>query len=214
MRLTRQFVIRYAVEAEICRSFLHTWNIRRHPMLGHQPRPPVANQRRLFEELRFLRHLDFSPSPPLEVVRQEYLDNRVKDQLNYFDQKHGIAEQTYARYRRWSKACNIGAAIAALVGLALLVTKGSYRFIHVFEFLGIVLPLGTSAAGFLMVTQEASRRVTRYDQMKSAMERLKLIVEAAPTWEALARAATEVEEELLQELVEWESFVRNTEHLH
>jgi len=65
-----------------------------------------------------------------------------------------------------------------------------------------------------MVTQEASRRVTRYDQMKSAMERLKLIVEAAPTWEALARAATEVEEELLQELVEWESFVRNTEHLH
>jgi len=202
------------VEAEICRSFLHTWNIRRHPMLGHQPRPAVANQRRLFDELRFLRHLDISASPPLEVVRQEYLDNRVRDQLSYFDQKHKIAEQTYAKYRRWSRACTIGAAIAALAVLGLLRMNGSHRFIHAFEFFGIVLPLGTTAAGFLMVTEEASRRVTRYDQMKSAMERLKPIVEAAPTWEALARAATHVEEELLQELAEWESFVRNTEHLH
>jgi hypothetical protein len=202
------------VEAEICRSFLHTWKIRRHPMLGRQPRPAITNQRRLFDELRFLRYLDNTPSPPLEVVRQEYLDNRVQDQLSYFDQKHRIAKQTYARYRRWSRACTIGAAIAALAVLALLLMGGGHRFLHTFEFLGIVLPLGTTAVGLLMVTEEASRRVTRYDQMKSAMEQLKPIVEAAPTWEALARAATHVEEELLQELVEWESFVRNTEHLH
>jgi hypothetical protein len=202
------------VEAEICRSFLHTWNIRRHPMLGHQPRPAVPNQGRLFDGLRFLRHLDISPSPPLEEVRQRYLDHRVQDQLNYFEQKHKVAEQTYGKYRRWSKACSIGAAMAALAVFVLLILNGSHRFIHAFEFLGIVLPLGTTAAGFLMVTEEASRRVTRYDQMKSAMKRLKPIVEAAPTWEALARAATQVEEELLQELVEWESFVRNTEHLH
>lgn len=202
------------VEAEICRSFLHTWNIRRHPILGHQPRPAVPNQRSLFDELRFLRHQDVSPSPPLEVVRQQYLDNRVRDQLNYFEQKHKIAEQTYAKYRQWSKACTIGAEMAALAIVVLLIFTDSHRLIRAFEFLGVILPLGTTALGFLMVTEEASRRVTRYGEMKSAMERLKIVVEAAPTWEALARAATQVEEELLQELVQWESFVQNTEHLH
>jgi hypothetical protein len=202
------------VETEICRSFLHTWNIRRHPIIGHEPRAALPNQRRLFAELRFLRRLDKSPTPPFEDVRQDYLEGRVQHQLKYFDEKQKAAKKTYAKYEWWSKTCTIGAALAALAVLTLLLTDANHKFLHVFEFLGIVLPLGSSAAGLLMITEEASRRVTRYDQMKAAIEQLKPVVEAAPTWESLARAATQVEEELLQELVEWESFVRNTEHLH
>jgi hypothetical protein len=72
----------------------------------------------------------------------------------------------------------------------------------------------TASAGVLLITQDASRRATRYAEMKSTLEALKPIVAAAPTREALARAATQVEDELLQELVEWASYVRHTEHLH
>jgi hypothetical protein len=39
-------------------------------------------------------------------------------------------------------------------------------------------------------------------------------VKACRTWNALANLATTVEDELLQELLEWQSFVRHTEHLH
>lgn len=164
------------VETEICRSFLHTWNIRRHPIIGHGPRPALPNQRRLFAELHFLRRLDKSPTPAFEEVRHHHLDSRVQHQLKYFAEKQKAAEKTYAKYEWWSKTCTVGAAVAALsVFLTLLLKDANNRFLHVFEFLGIVLPLGGSAAGLLMITEEASRRVTRYDQMKSAIERLKPI---------------------------------------
>ena len=42
----------------------------------------------------------------------------------------------------------------------------------------------------------------------------RVAVAAAPTWGALARAVTELEELLLQELIEWHAFVENTEHVH
>jgi hypothetical protein len=213
------------VEAEVCRSFLHTWDIRRHATHSHMARPPLPSLADLFKKLRMLRRIDRREIPSMQALRDKYLVERVDHQLNYFRTKREQAVATYKRIRVWSTLCSGGAAIAAScavvtlsisIGLSLSHHEEGWLPIatHLFEFLGIVLPLGASAAGFLMVTEEASRRVERYKQVQEAIERLKPMVAAAPTWDALARAATLLEEEILQELVEWQSFVRFTEHLH
>ena len=215
----------HRVEAEVCRSFLKTWDIRRKPTLVHQPRPAIPGLPRVFRDLRFLRRLDRSPIPELNAVRETYLKERVDHQIAHFEQKRLEAKSTYRQYVTLSKVMTWGSIIAALGVVVLLllyldVFRWGERFrvdraiVHFFEFLGIVLPLGATAASFLMVSEESSRRVSRYGQMKAALEHLRPIVATAPTWDALARAATEVEEELLQELVEWQSFVKHTEHLH
>jgi hypothetical protein len=200
------------VAAEICRSFLSTWDIRRSSSIGN--RPPTPRQHRLFRDLRFLRHLDRSPLPPLEDLKLNYLDSRLDDQLGYFGQKLREATKPYKIQSLLSKVCSLGAMLASVSVLILTLDDAVDRFVHVAEFLSIVLPLATSAAGVLMVTQETSRRVERYEVMKETLERLKPLVEAAPTRESLARAVTKVEEELLQELVEWSAFLQHTEHLH
>jgi hypothetical protein len=213
------------LQAEICKSFLHTWNIRRYPMPEHLSRPPLPNQRQLFRQLRFLRHLDTSPLPSLAAARQTYLNDRVVNQIQYFDSKLEVATKSYRWHGRWGQFAAKAAAIVAIIVLILLIFNSGIRTIlpsewlgplltGFFELLGILLPLIAAAAGVLLITQEASRRSTRYEQMKAALEQLRTTVAAAPTWEALARAATQVEEELLQELVEWESYVHYTEHLH
>ena len=194
-------------------------------MPEHGSRPPLPNQHQLFRQLRFLRQLDNSPLPPLAEVRQTYLNDRVVNQIEYFDSKLEVATKSYRWHRTWGQIAAKAVAFVAISVLILLILNAGIRTIlppqwlgplltGLFELLGILLPLIAAAAGVLLITQEASRRFTRYEQMKSALEQLKPIVAAAPTWEALARAATQVEEELLQELVEWESYVHYTEHLH
>ena len=83
-----------------------------------------------------------------------------------------------------------------------------------FEFFAIGLPLGTTALGILVITDESSRRVIRYKEMITALEYFEIRIKACRTWDSLACLATNVEEELLQEILEWQSFVRHTEHLH
>jgi hypothetical protein len=72
--------------------------------------------------------------------------------------------------------------------------------------LSITLPLVSAALLSLILTQEYSRRASRNREMVlmlgEAAERLK----AVRTWNGLVRIATETEEGLLNEAVEWHSF--------
>jgi ABC-type Fe3+ transport system permease subunit len=154
--------------------------------------------------------------PSFEEVKEGYLNARVKQQIAHFHEKQREASKTFRVYSRLSRCASVGAVIAALavLGLQLARNERLELVIHVFEFLGITLPLLVTGMSFLMVSQESSRRTSRYQQMEKAIKHLEPRVQAAPSWEALARAATQVEAQLFQELVEWESFVQYTEHLH
>ena len=78
------------------------------------------------------------------------------------------------------------------------------------HFFGLTFPLMATSLGLTLITQESVRRAARYAEMLRKLKDLHLHLVACNTWDALDRVATEVEEELLQELVEWRSFIRFT----
>ena len=199
------------VEAEVCRSFLATWDIRRHATPSHQPRPPVPGTRRLFAQLRTLRQLDRSPLPDFNAVKLRYNKQRIVDQIDYYSSKL-LSAQHRLRWMKLMMTISTLVALAAeiaLVGLGLWADDAEI-WQRLLEFLSLTLPLLSTSLGVLMITLEVSRRVARYTEMLAELYALQRRLMASNTWGAIARVASEVEEELLQEVVEWRSFVRFT----
>ena len=95
--------------SEVCRSFLATWQIRRHAVVAHQPRPALPGLKDLFTNLRLLRQLDDSPKLSFEQARSDYETNRITNQLKYFHKKRQrfphrvqpteVANETLHRWR-------------------------------------------------------------------------------------------------------------------
>jgi uncharacterized membrane protein YbaN (DUF454 family) len=205
----------YRAKAEVCRTFRATWHIRRPARFGHQARPALSGLKDLFSTLRMLREMDLSRTWSFEQARSDYEENRVRDQFDYFSRKYAEASSTYQRRKGYMRFTTIGAVTCTVAGLVFAWHPlQDPKTAHFFEFFGFILPLFTTALGILLITDETSRRVTRYKEMIQAMEYFVPRIKACRTWDSLARLATELEEELLQEVLEWRSFVRHTEHLH
>ena len=82
------------------------------------------------------------------------------------------------------------------------------------ELLSLALPLVSAALLSLVLTQEHSRRASRYREMVGLLEDAARRLAAARTWTGLARVATETEEALLNEAVEWQAFRRFASEPH
>ena len=74
--------IQSRIEAEICRSFLATWQIRRRT--GHSFKIALPGFEQLCKNLRLLQSLDANPPPDLTDARDGYLEQRLQGQINYF----------------------------------------------------------------------------------------------------------------------------------
>jgi hypothetical protein len=208
------FWLKDRTEAEICRSFLATWDIRRHATQSHQPRPPLPGMERLFMTLRLLRQMDQPREDSFETVRYEYSTSRLQFQIDYFTSKLAESAAVDTHRTRLMQVATIGAVLCAISLTIFSFLPVGRPIEKTVELLAICLPLLTTALGIMAVADESSRRARRYPEMIKALERFKPRVVASRTWDSLARIATEVEEELLQEVLEWRSFVRHTEHLH
>ncbi len=207
----------HRVRAEVCRTFLATWDVRRHPTLTHEPRPALPGQPELFGQLRRLRQADRGPvADDLAAVRDAYLRDRVDDQLAHYRSKVEAAGRSLGFYRWAMSVGSRGATAATLVGFILIVSAGDRLPVvrRGVELLAAVLPLVATATNVLMISQESSRRARTYPRVIDELTRARAAVAAAPTWDALERAVTDAEELLLQELIEWQSFVEDTEHVH
>jgi len=82
------------------------------------------------------------------------------------------------------------------------------------ELLSLVLPLVSAALFSLILTQEYSRRASRYREMVSTLEEAAQRLKAVRTWNGLTRIATDAEEQLLNEAAEWHSFRRFASEPH
>ena len=200
------------VEAELCRSFLATWPLR--ARLDRTPRLALRGFERLVRNLRLLQLLDRDAGPTLEAARTDYLENRVLDQVRYFVRR--CHEATRA-YRRLTRLAMVSTALAALLAgghliLTLLGIEGPA--LPATELLSLVLPLVSAALLSLVLTQEHSRRASRYREMAAVLEDAGRRLSAARTWTGVVRVATETEEALLHEAVEWQSFRRFASQPH
>jgi hypothetical protein len=205
---------RLRAEAEVCRSALATWEIRRHERPGHAPRVPLPGLAALSGTLELLRELDRSPYASIDDARSAYAKGRIQDQIDYFARKGGLAHRQVRR-RKILMTVFTTIGIGSAVGSAAAILLGSAGpiFAEWLDFLGVVAPLAASALGVLLITDESARRNDRYAQMVAVLQTALPRLQAARTWASLNRVATVVEEELLQELLEWRAFVRHTEHV-
>jgi len=193
------------IKAEICRSFLAMWNMRRRT--EHVPKLSIQGLNRLCRNLRLIRVLDKTPSLPLETVRDQYLKERVEDQIQFFSMKGGLAQAAYKKLKFYTLASTAAATLCSMLSLWIHPTLAETNpLLHVPKYLSLLLPLASTAFFLLIVTQDYSRRAARYAEMASILKDAKKRLEEIKTWNSLTRIAAETEEELLQEVVEWHSF--------
>ncbi|HTX22093.1 MAG TPA: hypothetical protein VMD27_09600 [Candidatus Aquilonibacter sp.] len=199
------------IAAEICRSFLATWHMRWRP--DHSPKISIQGFDRLCGNLWLMRVLDKSPPLPLETVRDQYLKERVENQISYFSQHSRQSRRIHQKLKAFALFCTATATFLSMLVFAFSVLRdfgvGSHvpnPALTIPQCLSLLLPLASAAIFSLMITQDYSRRSVRYREMVLMLEdtarRLKLV----RTWNSLARITTETEEALLQEVVEWHSF--------
>ena len=203
---------RLRAEAEVCRSALATWDIGRASRPA--PRAPLLGLGGLLQSIDLLRQIDRSPVPSFEDVRERYESDRILEQLAYFRSKHAVAHRQVKR-RKILMTLLTGIGIVAVLTSAGFLIGGidSQTFAHWLDFVGIVAPLGASALGVLLITDESARRHEKYQQMAVVLEGWRPRLAACRTWDSLGRLATMVEDELLQEVLEWRAFATYTEHV-
>ena len=82
------------------------------------------------------------------------------------------------------------------------------------KYFSLVLPLLSAALFSIILTHEYGRRARRYNEMIPFLDYMDKRLVAVKTPGGLVRIASEVEEVLLREVVEWNYFTRFTGKLH
>ena len=200
--------IRCRVAAEICRSALATWN------MGHVAAPVWFNQlgdfRRLAKSIRSLQ-MRAGDQPRLSFTesRNDYLTNRVDDQIEYFRR----------RSRRLATALLIftasfwifsGAAIARTIYIALFTVPRTDHFITdaLLSFLPIALPLAAGCALSLISIFDLNRQLASSKAMEAALQRARRQIEKCESFSSLRRAVENTENAFAGEFFEWFTLFR------
>lgn len=215
--------------AELCRSFLAIWPLRRDVVVP--PPAPTRNSEPIRRELDVAWLLDPPSGVGLEAARIEYLSSpggdawrhgRLGDQLDYFGREragvHSAAHciEMVARRITWLA---IAFSVWAIIWTALTrygdASTGDHSLAYVLiKGLSIVLPLATAAILSYGTARDLLRRNARYDEMIHRLQAVRLRISTAPTWPALGRAVTDCEWMLLAEVGEWHAFTKYAGELH
>jgi len=194
------------IEAEICRSFLATWPMRSRVI--RTPKLAIQGFERFTSNLRLLQQMDGNPTPALETACSEYLEGRVQHQIDYFGRRCQAAQGAYRKLKAWAMTSTAAAATLAAAHFALSLLHIEGPAVTLTGLLSLILPLVSAALFSLILTQEHSRRASRYREMVSMLEEAAQQLKAVRTWNGLTRIAADTEEQLLNEAVEWHSFRR------
>ena len=191
------------IAAEICRSFHALWHLRR---ADYSPKISIEGFDRLCRNLRLIHVLDKTPPLSLEAVRDQYLKERVEDQIAYFSRHSCKARLIHQKLKAFAVFSTATATLLSLLALTFSFLNISGLVLTVPKCLSLLLPLASAAIFSLLITQDYSRRAARYGEMASMLEAAARRLKMVRTWNSLARITTETEEALLQEVVEWYSF--------
>jgi hypothetical protein len=193
--------------AELCRSFLAAWKLRRRP--ASFPRMTIEGFERLAASLRVAWYLDRNASPDFNTAREVYFAERIQGQIDYYTTAGRNASRALHRWRTVASVATLAAIIATSAALGLSIGHLDAQMAYPLVKLGsLLLPLVNAAALALIIAMEYSRRVVRYEQMAVKLRRVAQQIRYVKTWPALFRLAVETEDELLAEVMEWHSYLR------
>jgi hypothetical protein len=214
-RKRRELWAKTRIEAEICRSVVATWDMRRRA--DHIPNISILGFAPLCRNLRLIRLLDKAPCPSLASVRDGYLNGRLENQRKYFVEQSANAQKVHRRLKRLAVCCTVLAIVMSFLAFLLSQIHLAAWFSTLstcVKFVSLLLPLGSATFFSWMVTQDYSRRAVRYDEMATMLTDATRRLRQVQTWNGLGRVTAEAEEELLQEIVEWHSFRQFASELH
>jgi len=196
------------IAAEICRTALATWGFPRLVL------PEMASQAETFSRLKTsLRTLHLCSRPQaesgLEGLRQQYISDRLDDQLHY----HQNRSTRLTRLRRrlialfWicSAAAVCRAIFAGVVGTVGLGPDLTHTLNH---FLPLVLPCIAGCALALISVFDLNRQLARSREMETFLLGAREQAAASQSVPALQRVVERAERFLSREISEWYTLSR------
>ncbi len=206
--------VRSRLAAEITRSALATWGLKRAVRLFDDF--DWAGLEPLRRSLDVLQRRSARARPTtFDNFKQHYLKERIDGQLAYFARQESRAVPQLGRLR-------VGFTISTLLAIVFTAIYAVHSTLAhpvapgwveawIFGFGPIVLPV--LAAGFisLISINDLHRRVARYKEMHVRLEAARKEAAFVQTWGSLERVVAKAERALLQEVFEWHSITSFTE---
>lgn len=172
---------------------------------------------------RFARSIAFAALRELPKIswidrRENYLKERLRGQIAYFDGKKKAADRDSAALRQflvvatqlapWVAAAGIAYKVAEKAGVrlhefALVLGVASLPFSEFGRFLPIALPLIAGYLGSKMQATDAERRRTKYASISAQLHKAETHLRLLKTETSVRIAVEQTEETLLNEQLEW-----------
>lgn len=206
--------VRSRLAAEITRSALATWGLRRAVRLFDDF--DWAGLEPLRRSLDILQRRSARSRPAaFDQFKQQYLAERIDGQLTYFERQESRAVPLLRRLRGGFVVSSVLAIMFTAIYAAHSTMEQPFapEWVErwIFGFGPIVLPV--LAAGFISLVSinDLIRRVARYREMQVRLTAARKEAAFVQTWGALERVVTKAERALLQEVFEWHSITSFSE---
>lgn len=198
--------------AELCRSFLACWAMRRRG--AKFPSPRLEHQDELLKSLRMAWYLDPKAERPLETARDEYITGRVNDQILYFQDKYQTAGNRGERLKVAAMSVTFMAILFGAITLGIAVKGYDERILRIFKLCAMLFPLIPPALLSLILAHDLSRRAQRFGEVTTELQEARERLRAVRTWPGLWREVNRCENLLLQEVAEWLALTRFAAESH
>ena len=200
--------IRCRVAAEICRSSLATWN------LGGVAAPVWFTQlgdfQRLAKSIRLLQlRGGDEPRMDLAACKNEYVANRVDDQIEYFRRRSRRLGTALFIFTCSFWIFSVAAAVRTLITLLSAVPLSQPVVADALKsFLPIALPLAAGCALSLISIFDLNRQIASSKAMEAALQVARQQIEKCESFSSLRRAVENTENAFAGEFFEWFTLFR------
>ncbi len=198
--------IRSRLGAELCRSYLSLWKLRRSETVILDIEGLGLDS--LGRSLRILWFLDKEKALPLKEACADYGTARIEDQLTYYRSHFEKTDPRSSWEKKLALAGTIGAISAILITLVV-----PHEFHKAFGYkiaksVSLLLPLLSAAVLSYLVALDTNRRAVRYREMMEMLETAKAKLHTIRTWPGVWRLVSETERKLFREVAEWHAVTR------
>jgi hypothetical protein len=200
--------LKLRLQAEICRSLMATWNSPRviEPCSADEL-PEMAEVIRSLHYLRVTQPRQMELS--LKAFKAHYGVRRIADQYRYFQTQSDSAERTTSRltplYWAFSGAALVASGVAIVTPLFFQPGAWANFFLVLVPIVG---PLLASWVLAWQAIESVSRKKIRFGEMKRHMHQAMVDLVHCHSWEAVLHVVKKTEKVLLNEVLEWYSFVK------
>ncbi|MBL4852573.1 MAG: hypothetical protein JKY90_09935 [Gammaproteobacteria bacterium] len=193
-------------KAELYRFFIAIWPLKRRKV--NITLANVTEFSDLAKNIMISWEMDRDSELSFSNAKQHYLENRIRDQINYYRSK--IKASTFTNYitKKFSNALMVIAIVGALCAVGFKLAHMGDYFADSAILISVFLPLLVAALLAISVAHDTNRRAQRYQNMLMHLETADREVDTSVTWPSLWRAVEKLEYELLNEVEEWHSMTR------